>query len=68
VPIRIGEVDVKSGDIVFGDLDGVCIVPSTAAPEVFSKALEKARGERTVLKAIQNGMSACEAFDTYGIM
>lgn len=68
VPIQIGEVDVRSGDVVFGDQDGVCIVPSTAAPEVFSKAVEKARGERTVLKAVQNGMSAREAFDTYGIM
>ena len=36
--------------------------------EVFSRALEKARGEKTVLKAIQSGMSACEAFQTYGIM
>lgn len=36
--------------------------------EVFNQALEKARGEKTVLKAIQGGMGAREAFDTYGIM
>jgi hypothetical protein len=36
--------------------------------EVISKAIEKARGEKTVMKAIRSGLSAREAFDEYGIM
>jgi regulator of RNase E activity RraA len=68
VPLEINGVRVADGDIIFGDRDGVCVVPAEAAGDVFAKALEKARGEKTVLKAIQGGMGAREAFETYGIM
>lgn len=68
VPLEIGGVRVNSGDIVFGDIDGVCIVPHEAEEEVITKALEKARGEKLVKKAIEGGMSAREAFDRFGIM
>lgn len=68
VPIEFGGVVVRPGDIVFGDLDGVCIVPRHAEEEVFARAFEKARSEKLVLKAIQNGMSAVKAFETFGIM
>jgi regulator of RNase E activity RraA len=49
-------------------MDGVLLVPSEAAIEVFTKALEKARGEKLVKKAIEAGTSALEAFEKYGIM
>ncbi len=68
VPLEIGGVRVNPGDIVFGDIDGVCIVPREAEEEVIAKALEKARGEKLVRKAIEDGMSAREAFDRFGIM
>jgi len=66
--IQIDGVKIDVGDILVGDVDGVCVVPRTAEEEVFTRAIEKARGERTVLKAIQGGMGAVEAFATYGIM
>lgn len=68
VPIDLAGVRIDPGDIVFGDVDGVCIVPRAVEEEVFTQALEKARGEQTVRKAIEGGMSASEAFRTYGIM
>jgi len=68
VPLEIGGVRVNPGDIVFGDIDGVCIVPREAEEEVIARALEKARGEKLVKKAIEDGMSAREAFDKFGIM
>lgn len=68
VPIEIGGVKILPGDIVFGDVDGVCIVPQNAEEEVFSKSLEKARGEKLVRKAIESGMSAADAFRKFGIM
>ena len=68
VPIRFGSVTVRSGDILFGDLDGICVVPRDAEEEVFVKALEKARGEKLVQKALEEGMVAVEAFRTFGIM
>ncbi|MDR1092361.1 MAG: RraA family protein [Prevotella sp.] len=68
VPIEMGGVVINDGDMVIGDIDGVCIVPRKIENEVFSKALEKARGERMVLKKIQEGMKARNAFDAFGIM
>jgi len=68
VPIEINGVRIESGDIVFGDLDGVCVVPRKAEQDVFRLALEKARGEKLVAKAIREGMSAVEAFAKFGIM
>lgn len=68
VPVEIGTARVVPGDIVFGDIDGVCIVPTEAATEVFAKALEKVRGERLVRKALEEGSSAVAAFLKHGIM
>lgn len=68
VPLEIKGVKVNSGDIIIGDIDGVCVVPREIEVEVFTKSIEKARGEKLVQKKILEGMSAREAFDKYGIM
>jgi regulator of RNase E activity RraA len=68
VPIEIGSVLIKPGDILFGDIDGVCCIPSEVETEVFTKALEKARGEKLVKQALEEGSSAVAAFAKYGIM
>ena len=67
-PVEIGGVRVDPGDIVFGDIDGVCVVPKKAERDVFARALEKARGEKQVQEAIRAGMGAQEAFDRFGIL
>jgi len=67
-PIEIGQVRVEPGDLVFGDLDGVVIVPRRVENEAIERALAKARGEKTVRKAIEGGMSSTEAFRKYGIL
>jgi regulator of RNase E activity RraA len=61
-------VEVKPGDLVFGDVDGVVVVPSEYERDVIEEALVKVRGENTVRGAIEDGMSAREAFDRYGVM
>jgi regulator of RNase E activity RraA len=68
VPIEIGAVRINPGDVVYGDIDGVCVIPRQAEVEVFTAALEKARGEKKVRDAIRGGMSAVEAFRRFGIM
>ena len=68
VPLEIGEVRVMPGDIVFGDRDGVCVIPRAAEEEVFRKALEKVQKENLVGQAIEDGMSAQEAFKKFGVM
>ncbi|MGC8553444.1 MAG: RraA family protein [Phycisphaerae bacterium] len=66
--IKVGDVLVNPGDVIFGDMDGVCVVPRDIEVEVFTKAMEKAHGERTVFEAIKNGMLAQEAWDRFGIL
>lgn len=68
IPIEFGGVRVAPGDIVFGDLDGVCIIPRAAEEEAFHGALDKVRGEKHVRQALEAGMSAVEAFAKFGIM
>ncbi|MGC8561341.1 MAG: RraA family protein [Phycisphaerae bacterium] len=64
----VGAVTVNPGDIVFGDMDGICVIPREIEMEIFTKALEKAKGERTVFEAIKKGMLAQEAWDRFGIL
>ena len=68
VPLELGGVGVMPGDIIFGDLDGVCMIPRAAEEEVFRKALEKVQTENLVGRAIEDGMSAEEAFKKFGVM
>ena len=66
--IEIGGVWVEPGDLVFGDTDGVIAVPKHLEVEVIAEALEKVRGENTVLQEIENGMSSTDAFKKFGIL
>lgn len=68
IPIEIGKTIVRPGDLVFGDIDGVLIVPSESLDEVLDKATEKAKAEKVVRQAIENGMSATQAFKKYGVL
>lgn len=68
IAIEIGSVRLRPGDFIFGDIDGVCVVPMESSAEIFSKALEKARGEKIVRKALEEGSSAVSAFKKHGIM
>jgi regulator of RNase E activity RraA len=68
VPVEIGAVRIRPGDILFGDIDGALVVPREGENEVFSRALEKARGEKLVRTAIEEGTSAVAAFAKFGIM
>ena len=67
-PIEIGQVTIHDGDLVFGDIDGVLIIPKEVKDEVIEKALEKAAGEKLVRKAIEGGMTATAAFEKFGIL
>jgi 4-hydroxy-4-methyl-2-oxoglutarate aldolase len=68
LPIEIGGTRIRPGDIVFGDRDGVLVIPREAEKEAISLAFEKATTENKVRIAIQNGMSTVEAFAKFGVM
>jgi 4-hydroxy-4-methyl-2-oxoglutarate aldolase len=59
---------VRVGDLVFGDVDGVVVVPREHERDVINDALAKVRGEDKVRAALEAGLSARDAYDAYGIM
>lgn len=68
VPVGVASVLVRPGDLVFGDLDGVLVIPREAEAEVLELATEKAQAENLVRAAIEAGMSATDAFAAYGVL
>ena len=50
VPIEIEGVRINDGDMLIGDIDGVCVVPQEIEEEVFTRALERARGKNGFTK------------------
>lgn len=68
VPIECGGVTVNPGDIVFGDADGVVVIPQTVETQVIEAALEKVSGENRTRDALQKGVTLREVYDTFGIL
>ena len=68
IPIEVDGIRVCNGDVIFGDRDGVLVIPADVVDDAFAGAFEKAKGENKVLKALQNGMTTVDAFETFGIM
>jgi len=68
IPVDCAGVRVRSGDIVFGDADGVVVIPSERAEEVIAKALEKAKGEDTTREELRQGKLLAEVFARHGIL
>ncbi len=67
-PIRVGDCLVRPGDWVFGDIDGVVVVPIEAAETAFVRALEKVTGENRVREELARGRSIREVFGEYRIL
>jgi regulator of RNase E activity RraA len=67
-PIAIDGIAVTPGDLLFGDREGVLVVPRAVEEEAVTLALAKVRTENQVAVAIRNGMSTKEAFETFGVM
>lgn len=68
IPIEWDGIRINPSDIIYGDRDGVLVIPAKLVEEAFTGAIEKARGEKVVQKALQEGMSTVDAFKKYGIM
>lgn len=53
--VRIGDVVVNTGDLVVGDADGVCVIPSARASEVVAKGRERAEEEAGHFERLRAG-------------
>jgi regulator of RNase E activity RraA len=68
LPVEIDGVGVRPGDLLFGDCDGVLVIPREVETATIRQALEKVSAENQVRKAIETGMSATEAYRQFGVM
>ncbi len=67
-PIEIGGVRIEPGDLLFGDREGILVIPRDCEDAALAAALDKVSTESQVAIAIRNGMSACEALRRFGVM
>ncbi|MFC1528845.1 RraA family protein [Candidatus Latescibacterota bacterium] len=68
IPIVCGGIRVYPGDLIYGDVDGIVVVPQEMAKEVIEKAWEKVQGENTVREELRSGASVVKTFEKYGIL
>jgi regulator of RNase E activity RraA len=57
IPIKIGDVTIKPGDVVLGDIDGVLVVPRDIAYDVLLRAEEIRENEKKIFGWVKNGDS-----------
>jgi regulator of RNase E activity RraA len=68
VPVECGGVTVRPGDLVFGDADGVVVIPREIEGEILSAALEKVSGEDRTRAALERGEKLADVFSRHGIL
>jgi regulator of RNase E activity RraA len=68
VPIGLGGVLVRNGDLVVADYDGALAVPQEIEDEAIERALAKVAGENTVRDVLRAGASIQQVFRDYGIL
>ena len=56
VPVKIGDVIIYPGDIIFGDIDGVIVIPRELAVEVLVRAEEIRDQEHGIKDMVESGM------------
>ncbi len=67
-PVQCGGVIVHSGDVVFGDVDGVVVVPQGIAEEVFERAFAKVTDEDHTRDALRDGTLLADVYAKYGVL
>ena len=68
VPIECGGVRAESGDWIFGDADGVVIVPQSIASAIFEGAVRKVESENQTGQELLEGKSLAEVYNKYGVL
>ena len=68
VPVEIGGVMVTRGDLVFGDVDGVVVVPRAVEKEVLQRAFAKVDAEDTTRAELLAGATLADVFARHGIL
>ena len=68
VPIKCGGVQIEPGDFVFGDIDGLVVIPRALAEATIEAALAKVASEDATRAALWEGKSLREVYTTFGVL
>jgi regulator of RNase E activity RraA len=68
VPVECGGVRVEPGDLVFGDADGVVVVPRAIEDDILRAAFAKVEGEDRTREALARGEKLADVFARHGIL
>jgi 4-hydroxy-4-methyl-2-oxoglutarate aldolase len=68
VEVVCGGVRVRPGDIVFGDFDGVVVIPKEVAEKVVEEAEDKVRWETEFRTAIRSGEDFRKSVERYRVI
>ena len=63
---KIGEVSVYPGDYVFGDMDGVVVIPQRLTEEIMAEAEKAVQREKKMRQALRKGMPLHEVNKRFG--
>lgn len=66
IPIKIGDVTIKPGDVILGDVDGVLVVPRSIAYDVLLRAEEIKENEKMIFGWVHEGQSIRDITDKGG--
>ncbi|MBL8211084.1 MAG: RraA family protein [Bryobacterales bacterium] len=66
VTVRIGETTIHPNDFVFGDSDGVVVVPREVIVDVLTDAEDIQRRETGMREELRRGLSVKDAYARYG--
>lgn len=68
VPIHVAGVAVAPGDLVFGDADGVIVVPQAVEAQALEKAFAKIDGEDRTREELARGVKLAEVFARHRVL
>jgi regulator of RNase E activity RraA len=68
IPIQVGCAEIGPADVLFGDADGVCVIPREAWHEVFRISVERLNMKRRVRCELNAGTSVVNAFEKYRML
>jgi 4-hydroxy-4-methyl-2-oxoglutarate aldolase len=66
--VECGGVLVYPGDLVFGDVDGVVVIPQAKGDAVLARAFEKVTAENTTRDELLKGSLLREVYERHGVL
>lgn len=66
IPVVLDGVTIRPGDLIFGDIDGVAVIPQEIADSVFEEAMATIKKEDQVREGLENGESLEKMYTEIG--